>query len=85
MVGGNHGAIRQTPDGADHQDRLAPFANVLAMVSDCYGGDLGRVTTWLTEPQTRLGGRSPMEALETPGRANAVQQWVAGLWPGDGE
>ncbi len=85
MVGESDRAISETPDGADLQERLAPFANILAMVSDYHGGDASRVRTWLNQPQPRLGNRSPLTALRTPGRSTALEQWIAGIWLGDGD
>ena len=85
MLGTNEHAIRQTPDGTDLQGRLAPFANILAMAQDYYLGDENRTREWLIQPQARLGGRSPLDALRIPGRAPVIEQWIAGIWLGDGE
>lgn len=78
-------SILETPDAAEVQERLAPFANTLAMVLDYYGGDEGRTRAWFTQPQARLGNRSPLDALRIPGRPLLIEQWIAGLWLGDGE
>lgn len=85
MIGSDARTIRQAVDGADIQERLAPFANVLAMTRDYFGGDEDRERAWLIQPQARLGDRSPLEALRIPGNATALEQWIAGLWLGDGE
>ena len=85
MLGTNEHAIRQAPDGTDLQGRLAPFANILAMAQDYYAGDENRTRGWLIQPQARLGGRSPLDALRIPGRAPLLEQWMAGIWLGDGE
>lgn len=85
MIGTDVRTTGQAPDGADLQRRLAPLGNVLAMVRDYYGGDTDRVKAWLIQPQARLGDRSPLDDLRTPGRATVIEQWIAGLWLGDGE
>ncbi|MBK8059537.1 MAG: DUF2384 domain-containing protein [Gemmatimonadetes bacterium] len=85
LVGESDRVIRETPDDATLQERLAPFANVLAMVGDYFGGDAGRVRSWLNRPQPRLGNRTPLTILQTPGRSPAVEQWITGLWLGDGD
>lgn len=77
--------IHETPDGADLQESLASFANVVAMVEDYMGGDSDRMRASLRQPQTRLGQRTPLAALRTPGHAALVEQWIAGLWLGEGE
>lgn len=77
-------AIHHAPDGVDLQERLAPVANILAMVSDYHGGDDAIVRAWLGLPQPRLGGRTPLDALRE-GHAVAMEQWIAGVWLGEGE
>lgn len=85
MVGVRVRTLHETPDGAELQDSLASFANIVAMVDDYMGADADLVRTWLRRPQARLGHRSPLAALDTPGRAPIVEQWIAGVWLGEGE
>lgn len=85
MIGTEGRTTGQALDGGDLRQRLAPVGNVLAMVRDYYGGDADRVKAWLVQPQIRLGGQSPLDALRTPGGATAIEQWIAGLWLGEGE
>lgn len=84
MLGVADLTIHQSPDGATIQEQLAPYANILAMVSDYYSGEQSRVSAWLRLPQTVLGGRSPLDALRTGASAHTVEQWIAGIWLGDG-
>lgn len=85
MVGESDRVIRETPDAANLQEGLATFANVLAMVGDYFEGDESRVKSWLNRPQPRLGNRTPLTILRMPGRSTAVEQWITGLWLGDGD
>lgn len=77
-------AIHESPDGLVLQERLAPVANILAMVSDYHGGDDAIVRAWLRLPQPRMGGRTPLESLRE-GHAVTVEEWIAGVWLGEGE
>ena len=83
-IGARYGTVHKTPHSEAVQPALAPFGNVLAMVRQVYGGDDRRVRKWLNQPQQALGGLSPLHALRQPGQAMIVEQWVAGLWTGDG-
>ncbi|MCC6769774.1 MAG: DUF2384 domain-containing protein [Gemmatimonadaceae bacterium] len=85
MLGVHGRMIDETPDGAELQAPLAAFANIVAMVQNCMGDDADRMRAWLRQPQARLGHRTPLAALETPGQAVLVEQWIAGLWLGEGE
>lgn len=85
MLGVHGRMIDETPDGAELQAPLASFANIVAMIQDYMGDDADRMRAWLRRPQSRLGHRTPLAALETPGHAVLVEQWIAGLWLGEGE
>lgn len=85
MLDLSNSAIHETPDAAEVQARLAPFANILAMAQDYYVGDENRTREWLIQPQARLDGRSPLDALRIPGQAPLIEEWIAGIWLGDGE
>ena len=84
-VEGDYPAIAQTPNGEALQVRLAPFANVLAMLHDVFGGDEGRVRIWLRAPQRYFGGKTPLEVRLTPGGATGVEELVVGAWLGEPE
>lgn len=77
--------VHKTPDSAALQPRLAPFANVLAMLNQIYDGDRPRVLAWLHAEQPALGRRTPQVALLMPGGAPGVEQFVAGAWLGEAE
>lgn len=85
MLGVHVRTLHESPVGADMRDPLASFANIVAMVEDYMGADTDLVRTWFRRPQARLGHRSPLVALATPGRAPIVEQWIAGVWLGEGE
>ena len=75
---GMHGrVIDETPGAAELQAPLSAFANIVAMVQDYMGDDADRMRTWLSQPQSRLGHRTPLAALCTPGLAVLVEQWLA--------
>lgn len=85
MLGVPVRTLQESPNGADLQEPLASFANIVAMVEDYMGGDADRVQTWLRQPQARLGHRSPLAVLRTLGGGAVVEQWIVGLWLGEGE
>jgi CheY-like chemotaxis protein len=77
--------VHKTPDSEALQPRLAPFANVLAMLSDVFVGDRRRIRGWLREARSEFDGRAPLDALLTPGKAPAIEQFVARAWMGEPE
>lgn len=82
-IGVKPGTLHKTPDAPSVQDALAPFANVLAMLGQVYDGDVREIRGWLETPQRELGGKTPREALLTPGGARGVEQFVTRAWLGD--
>lgn len=79
----NYSTVARTPDSEALQERLAPFANVVAMARQVFAQDETRLRKWLRQPQSALGDLTPVKALLRPGAANAVEQWVAGAWLGE--
>lgn len=77
--------VESAPDAVGLQEGLVPFGNVLAMAHDYFAGDAGKMLVWLETPRARLGGLSPRDALQVPGKARIVEEWVAGGWLGEGE
>lgn len=79
----NYSTVARTPDSDGLQERLAPFANVTAMVRQVHAQDDGRVRKWLRQPQPALQNDAPLTVLLRPGAAAAVEQWVTGAWLGE--
>jgi antitoxin Xre/MbcA/ParS-like protein len=64
------------------ESRLEPFAMVIGIVRDVYGGDDKRVRVWLRTPRPELEGKTPNEALCVPSGLPAVVRFVLGAWLG---
>lgn len=62
------------------EERLEPFAMVIGIVRDVYGGDGSRVRIWLRTPRPELQGQTPNEALCEPAGVNGVIAFVLGAW-----
>lgn len=84
-IGVKYGTLHKTPDAPAVQTALAPFANVLAMLNQVYGGDARRLRAWLETPQAALGERPPREVLLEPGGVQGVEQFITGAWLGEPE
>lgn len=67
-----------TPPGLD--ERLEPFAMVLGIVRDVYGGDSNRVRTWLRTPRPELDGQPPIDVICVPFGIQRVITFVLGAW-----
>lgn len=72
-----------SPDELDL--RLEPFAMVIGIVRDVYGGDDKRVRLWLRTPRPELEGKTPNEALCVPAGLPAVVRFVLGAWLGNAD
>ena len=70
---------------AELEKRLEPFAMVIGIVRDVYGGDDKRVRTWLRTPRPELGGKTPNEALCEPAGLPTVIRFVLGAWLGNAD
>ena len=64
----------------ERETRLSPFAMVIGVVRDVYGGDDKRVRLWLRTPRPELDGQTPNEALCKPAGIQGVIQFVLGAW-----
>jgi ActR/RegA family two-component response regulator len=82
-IGVGHTTVHKTPDSPALQPRLAPYASVIAMLDDVYGGDTRWALAWLQSAQPGLGSRAPLDVMLQPGGASAVEQFVSGAWLGD--
>jgi hypothetical protein len=73
-------AVQKSPPPPGLEERLEPFAMVIGIVRDVYGGDSKRVRTWLRTPRPELDGESPIDALCVPSGIQRVIQFVLGAW-----
>ena len=75
------------PDSSlhDREQRLEPFAMIVGIVRDVYGGDDKRVRAWLRTPRPELAGQSPNEALCEPAGLPGVVRFVLGAWLGNAD
>ena len=62
------------------EERLEPFAMVIGIVRDVYGGDSRRVKVWLRTARPELEGQAPIEALCVPFGIQRVITFVLGAW-----
>jgi hypothetical protein len=72
--------LRQSPPLGGLEERLEPFAMVIAIVRDVYGSDDKRVRLWLRTPRPELDGKTPNEALCEIGGIHRVTQFVLSAW-----
>lgn len=77
--------LRGAARDIDLDARLEPFAMVIGIVRDVYGGDDKRVGAWLRTPRPELEGKTPNEALCEPAGLPAVIRFVLGAWLGNAD
>lgn len=73
-------AVQKSPPPPGMEDLLEPFAMVIGIVRDEFGGDSKRVRIWLRTPRPELEGRTPLDALCVPSGIQRVIQFVLGAW-----
>lgn len=73
-------AVQKSPPPPGLEERLEPFAMVIGIVRDVYGGDSKRVRTWLRTPRPELDGQTPLDAICIPSGIQRVIQFVLGAW-----
>lgn len=73
-------AVRKSPPPPGLEERLEPFAMVIGIVRDVYGGDDKRVRAWLRTPRPELEGQTPVDALCVPSGIQRVIRFVLGAW-----
>ena len=73
-------AVTMSPPPPGLEARLEPFAMVIGIVRDVYGGDSARVRTWLRTPRPELDGKTPIDALCEPSGIDRVVHFVLGAW-----
>jgi putative toxin-antitoxin system antitoxin component (TIGR02293 family) len=60
--------------GAVESDRAVRLARVLALALDVFAGRKAAVIAWLHEPIVALGGKSPVEFVDTDAGLRRVEQ-----------
>jgi hypothetical protein len=73
-------ALQQNPPSVGLDERLEPFAMVVGIVRDVYGGDAKRVRTWLRTPRPELEGETPIDAMCVPSGIQRVINFVLNAW-----
>jgi hypothetical protein len=73
-------AVQMSPPPPGLEERLEPFAMVIGIVRDVYGGDSNRVRTWLRTPRPELEGTTPIDTMCMPAGIQRVIQFVLGAW-----
>lgn len=73
-------SLQLSPPPPGLEERLEPFAMVIGIVRDVYGGDSKRVKVWLRTPRPELDGQAPIDALCMPFGIPRVTSFVVGAW-----
>jgi hypothetical protein len=73
-------ALQQNPPSVGLDERLEPFAMVVGIVRDVYGGDAKRVRIWLRTPRPELEGQTPIDAMCVPSGIQRVINFVLNAW-----
>jgi hypothetical protein len=77
--------LRKSPPPDFLESRLEPFAMVVGIVRDVYGGDDKRVRSWLRTSRPELDGQTPLEAMCVPSGIQRVINFVLGAWLGNAD
>ena len=77
--------LEKSPPPEFLEARLEPFAMVIGIVRDVYGGDDRRVRTWLRTPRPELDGQTPLDALCVPAGIQRVIHFVLSAWLGNAD
>jgi hypothetical protein len=78
-------ALRSSPPAPELEAMLEPFAMVIGIVRDVYGGDDKRVRAWLRTPRPELEGAAPLETMCVPSGIQRVISFVLGAWLGNAD
>ena len=73
-------SLQQSPPPPGLEARLEPFAMVIGIVRDVYGGDDKRVRTWLRTQRPELDGKTPIDMMCVPFGIQRVINFVVGAW-----
>ena len=77
--------LQESPPPEFLEARLEPFAMVIGVVRDVFGGDDKRVRTWLRTPRPELDGQTPLDAMCVPAGIQRVISFVLGAWLGNAD
>jgi hypothetical protein len=77
--------LHESPPPEFLEARLEPFAMVIGVVRDVYGGDNDRVRTWLRTPRPELDGQTPLDVMCIPAGIQRVITFVLGAWLGNAD
>jgi hypothetical protein len=77
--------LHKSPPPEFLESRLEPFAMIIGIVRDVYGGDDRRVRTWLRTPRPELEGQTPLDAMCIPAGIHRVAHFVLSAWLGNAD
>ena len=77
--------LHKSPPPEFLESRLEPFAMVIGVVRDVYGGDDKRVRVWLRTARPELDGQTPLDAMCIPGGIQRVIVFVLSAWLGNAD
>jgi Antitoxin Xre/MbcA/ParS C-terminal toxin-binding domain len=77
--------LHESPPRESLESRLEPFAMVIGIVRDVFGGDDKRVRTWLRTARPELDGKTPLEAMCIPAGIQRVIHFVLSAWLGNAD
>ena len=77
--------LRASPPPEFLEARLEPFAMVIGIVRDVFGGDDRRVRVWLRTARPELDGNTPLETMCIPGGIQRVIHFVLSAWLGNAD
>lgn len=77
--------LQKSPPPEFLEARLEPFAMVIGIARDVFGGDDDRVRVWLRTARPELEGRTPLEAMCIPAGIQSVVQFVLSSWLGNAD
>jgi len=77
--------LQRSPPPESIEARLEPFAMVIGIVRDVFGGDDNRVRTWLRTARPELDGQTPLDAMCVPAGIDRVIHFVLSAWLGNAD
>ena len=77
--------LRKSPPPEYLEARLEPFAMVIGVVRDVFGGDNNRVRSWLRTTRPELDGQTPLDAMCVPAGIQSVIHFVLNAWLGNAD